>query len=189
MTPLEGLLSRIEPLPDQADEAVSEAFNTFDMPGPVITRWDDYIACIAGFLCHIECGILRIQPDRPVHLGIDSSHCFALLKEVYTSSAPQATFEMARTGNEGGLLNVLRTIAEQLGREYAGNWIGCAVSSYWNPRSIQEKMDDIAEYIQLCGHLLPSELTEGSAGRIFVNFPKVLKEHPYLIRRMRRVGR
>jgi hypothetical protein len=183
------LLRGIEPVPDQVDRCVDQAFNTFPMPGPVITQWDDFVRCMAQFYCHVESGILGIKGGRACNLPMDSSMCFQRLKKKYGGSAPQATFEMARTGNEGGLLRVLKTVAELLAREHSDNRIGLAVSCYWNGRPPQELLDDGAEYIRDYGHLLPSEITEGSAGRIYANFPKVLKEHPYLMRRMRRVGR
>ena len=45
------------------------------------------------------------------------------------------------------------------------------------------------EYIDLYGHLLPSEMTEGGGARIKGNFLKVLNHHPKLLRTMGDVGR
>lgn len=186
---LEVLLRGIEPVPDQVDRCVDQAFNTFPMPAAAIIRWDEHVACLARFYGHVESGLLGIKGGRPCNVAMDSSRCFMLLRKKYGESAPQATFEVSRTGNEGGLLGVLRSVAELLGREHSDNRIGIAVSCYWNGRSPQELLEDGAEYVRNYGYLLPGELTEGSAGRIYANFPKVLKEHPYLIQRMRRVGR
>jgi len=55
--------------------------------------------------------------------------------------------------------------------------------------SVEEQLAASTEYLQKYGHLLPSELTEGSAARIRANLPKVLEEHPHLIQRLRQVGR
>ena len=43
------------------------------------------------------------------------------------------------------------------------------------------------EYISKHGHLLPSELVEGSAVRIRMFFIKVLEEHPRLIKNLRKL--
>ena len=183
------LLRGIEPVPDQVDRCVDQAFNLFPMPPPLITQWDEFVRCMALFYCHVESGILGIRGGRAVNVSMDSNMCFQRLRKKYGESAPQATFEMARTGNEGGLLRVLKTVAELLSREHSDNRIGLAVSCYWNGRRPQEILEDGTEYIRDYGHLLPSELTEGSAARIYANFDKVLKEHPYLMRKMRQIGR
>jgi hypothetical protein len=80
-------------------------------------------------------------------------------------------------------------VGELLSREHSDNRIALAVTCYWNGRRPQEILEDCTEYLRDYGHLLPSELTEGSAGRIYANFAKVLKEHPYLMRQMRQIGR
>ena len=51
-----------------------------------------------------------------------------------------------------------------------------------------EKFEVMGEYISKHGHLLPSELTEGSAVRIKMNFIKVLEEHPRLIKKLRKMS-
>lgn len=186
---LRVLLDGIEPVPDQVGRCVDDAFNSFDMPSPVIERWNDYLECLARFYCHIECGILGIRPDRPYNLRMDTSRCLQLLHKEFGESTPQATFELARTGNEGGLLHVLKTAARLLAREHSDNRIGVAATCYWNALKPQEIFADVDEYIRDYGHLLPSELTEGSAARIYANFGKVLREHPYMMQRLDRVGR
>lgn len=96
---------------------------------------------------------------------------------------------MTRTGKEGGLYRVLKTVADQMAEEYAQNEISGRIYDYWNRLTTDEQVAATDEYINKYGHLLPAELTEGSAARLKANFPKVLEEHPKIIRRMRRVGR
>ena len=96
---------------------------------------------------------------------------------------------MARTGNEGGLYGVLRKFARRTVEGYAADEIAARVGDYWNNLSTEEKLDAPREYLRQYGHLLPSELTEGSAAGIRAFFPKVLKEHPRIIKGLRRIGR
>ena len=53
--------------------------------------------------------------------------------------------------------------------------------------SSQMEMED--EYFEKYGHLLPSELVEGRAGRLRGAFHKVLEAHTRLIQWLRRTGR
>ena len=96
---------------------------------------------------------------------------------------------MSRTGNDGGIYTVLKAIAMHIADEYAQNEIVARIYNYWQDLSVDERLAASTEYISKYGHLLPSELTEGSAGRIRANLPKVLDKHHELIKKIRRVGR
>ena len=72
--------------------------------------------------------------------------------------------------------------------EYAGREITGRIHHFWDPLSIDDKMEVMDEYISKHGHLLPSELTEGSTVRIKMFFIKVLEEHPRLIRKLRKMN-
>ena len=186
---LAELLEGIEPIPDQVDRCVDQAFNAFPMPPAVLSRWDDYVTCMGRFYSHMERSILGLKPEANCDLQVQFELCLRLLRKKYGASVIQAPFELARTGNEGGILALLRTVAELMSREHAENRIGGAVSPYCSRQSPQGLIDAAREYVRTYGHLLPSELTEGSAGRILASFSKVLKEHPFMMRRFRQVGR
>ena len=84
---------------------------------------------------------------------------------------------------------VLDTLAEALALDYARNEIQAPVHDFWGRLSVQERLAATEEYLAKFGHLLPSELTEGSAARLKANFPDLLSEHPFMMRRMQRLGR
>ena len=73
--------------------------------------------------------------------------------------------------------------------EYAGNEISARVCHFWNDLSLDEKLEVPKEYVRKYGHLMPSEITEGMAVRVLINFRKVLEEHPRLVAGLRQVGR
>ena len=73
--------------------------------------------------------------------------------------------------------------------ELSKNEITARVNAFWRSHSPEELLEASREYLARYGHLLPSELTEGSAARIVANFPKVLENHPKLVQQLRRVGR
>jgi len=110
-----------------------------------------------------------------------------LMKE-YGRSGEKAAFEMARTGNDGGLYAVMRAIGRGMAEEAAEAEIAARIQDFLDRLSPDEQIAVAREYISKFGRLLPSELTEGSAARVVANFPKVLQEHPRLMQRTRRVG-
>ena len=189
-TKLERLLSSIDSVRtlDQVSARVDEAVNSFQVESLIIEHWDEFRTVLTNFICHTESITLRIHPPRIPDPDFDWSRCWQLLTKEYGSSGEKAAFEMIRTGSEGGLYAVLKAVAKQMINTFAGNEISARIAHYWEKLSTDKKIAASQEYVRKYGHLLPSELTEGSAARILLNFTKVLEEHPRLIKRMRNVG-
>lgn len=189
---LEALLARIHPSGtiDTITRDVDAALNSFFACSALITNWPEFVALMGRFHRHIEARILHL-PDgvSAADVELSWSRCIAILNRAYGSSGPKAAFEMARAGNEGGIYAVLRKVADLMAEEYANNTIGACVWNYWNSLSTDEKLAAGEEYVAKYGHLLPWELVEGSAGRVRADLPKVLRQHPQLIRGLNRVGR
>ena len=189
-TKLDKLLNSIDPARtlDQVSARVDKAINSFRLKRRVIKQWGEFKSVSARFFCHLENSILRLHPPRALNPYMDWNRCCRLINKEFGINGQKAAFEMVRTGAEGGLYTVLKAIGTRMVEEYAGNEISSRVNYFWNNLSIKEQLSVPKEYLQKYGHLLPHELTEGSATRIRANFVKVLKEHPYLIKRMRNVG-
>lgn len=190
-TKLDRLLESIDPerTLEENDRRVDEALNGFQSPAAVITNWDRFRDCLIRFLCHVESTVLKIPPPKQVDIDFEWGRCFRILQKDYGPNGEKAAFETARTGNEGGLYRVLKTFARRMAYEYSENEINAKVLFYWKTLSVEEQLEAPSEYLRKYGHLLPPELTEGSAARVKVEFPEVLKKHPQLVRRLRKVGR
>ena len=189
-TRLEELLASIDP--DRTSEVTfrraNEALNAFRTVAQ-IDRWEKFILCMTEFLGHVEAYVLRLR--EPVRGSPDFcwARCVRYLHGIYGSNGQKAAFEMARTGNDGGLYAVLRALAMRIAEEYAQNEIRARISVYWEGLSVRQRLEASTEFIDKYGHLLPSELTEGSAARIRADLPKVLINFHDLLGKTRRVGR
>jgi hypothetical protein len=184
---LEAMLERIDPARTLEDSArrADLALNSFPVPPGPLVRWEDFRRCVLEFYRHTERKILGIGESLS---GSDDFHwgrCLGYLMKAFGKNGEKAAFELARTGVEGGLNRVLREMARAISEEYGENWIAGQVWNYWNSLSIAEKLTAPDDYLRQFGHLLPTEMTEGSAGRIRANFPKYLMEHPGLVRGLR----
>jgi hypothetical protein len=190
-TNLDMLLESIDPSRtyDQVSARVDEAVNDFAMHRPIIEDWDEYENYLADFYRHIETVVLRMGSGVPDSREYYWGQCANLLNKAFGPSGFKAAFEMVRTGKEGGLYQVLKTVADLIAEKYAQNEIFARISHYWESLTLDEKLAAPDEYLSKYGYLLPPELTEGSAARLRANFPKVLEEHPKMIRQMRRIGR
>jgi hypothetical protein len=191
LSKLDRLLESIHPSRtiEELNRRADDALNSFSAESPQIEGWDRFRHCLIRFLTHVESRLLRLARPSPMGLDFDWGRCCQILMRAYGPNGEKTAFEMARTGNEGGLLAVLRKMAETMAEQFAQNEIEAKVITYWNYRSVEEKLAAADEYLAKYGHLLPSELTEGSAGRIRANLPKVLQKHPDLMRKLGKVGR
>jgi hypothetical protein len=112
-----------------------------------------------------------------------------LLSHIYGHNGENTAFDMARTGNAGGLYAVLKAVALRMAEEYAENEIAGRIDYYWRKLTLDEQLSVADEYLEKYAHLLPPEVTEDSAARIRANFPKLLTQHPEIIRKIRLLGR
>jgi len=190
-TKLDRLLEFISPEKTIVEtyNRANEAINTFDIHTARIEDWDKFRYCMAEFLRHLDFCVLHLCRPSNVFWEYYWSRCSQVLCKIYRSSGQKAAFEIARTGNEKGFYGVLKAVAMRVADDYSKNEIASKVSVYLNSISYDERLDASGEYISKYGHLLPSELTEGSAGRVHTNFYKVLQEHPQTLHRLHRVGR
>jgi hypothetical protein len=190
-TKLDILLESIDPVRtfDQVSARVDQAVNAFAMQQSIIEDWDAYESFLAEFYRHIITVVLRMGGGPPDGKEFYWDRCANLLNKAYGPAGYKAAFEMARTGKEGGLYGILKTLADQMVEEYAQNEISARIAHYWESLTLDEKLAAPDEYLKKYRHFLPGELTEGSAARIRANFPKVLEEHLKIIRRTRQIFR
>ena len=190
-TKLDRLLESIDPARtlDQVSARVDEALNSFRVKSGTIEDWEGFRTVLTEFFRHVENVVLRIRPPFFPNPDFDWGRCCKLLLKEYGANGEKAAFEMARTGTEQGLYGVLKTVARRMVDDYAGNEIAARVSKFWETLSTDEKLAVSQEYLDKYGHLLPSELTSGSAARIRVNFPRVLEEHTSIVKNLRNIGR
>ena len=190
-TKLDRLLESIDPARtlDQVSARVDEALNSFRVKSGIIEDWEEFRTVLTGFYRHVENVVLRIRPSWSPDPDIDWGHCYQLLIKEYGTNGEKAAFEMVRTGTEQGLYGVLNAVARRMISEYAGNEITAKIGIFWEGLSTDEKLAVSEEYLDKYGHLLPSELTSGSAARIRANFLRVLEQHPSIMKRLRNIGR
>jgi len=186
-TKLDTLLASIRPekVIVETFNRANEAINTFHVKAAQIKKWDEYTYCMAEFLRHIDrcslglCRPLDASPDYYWAL------CVKVLCGIYGSNGEKAAFEMARTGKDGGVYGLLRSVAMHVAEGYAKTEIQARVNAYLEDLTVDQQYEASSEYIAKYGRFLPSEMTEASAARIRAEFRKVLEKHPWLLLKIR----
>lgn len=190
-TKLDRLLEKIDPIHtlDEVSADVDSAVNSYAMRRATIEDWGEYEEFLADFLRHIETSVLRLGPGAPFDRRICWARCSNILREEFGSSGHKVGFEMVSTGKNGGLYRILKTIADKMADNYARNEISARINNFLNCLTVDEQLVAADEYLSKFGHLLPDEFTAANAARLRAYFREVLKEHPGIIRRVRRIGR
>ena len=128
-TKLDRLLDSISPEKTIEDiyNRANEAINSFRFKKAQITQWDEFRRCMAEFNRHLEERILKLR--KPIDVSIDWywGHSIRPLLKIYGLNGEKAAFEMARTGNEGGMYAVLKAFAMHRAEEYSQNEIAAKV--------------------------------------------------------------
>ena len=191
-TKLERLLADIDPKAtlNRTASLADNAMNTFSFGSGQVTDRKDFEERLTDFFCHVESNVLHLSKSfDSAHRNFQWGRCGILLSHIYGHNGENTAFDMARTGNAGGLYAVLKTIALRMAEEYAENEIGGRIDNYWKKLTLDEQLSVTDEYLEKYGYLLPQEITEGSAARLRANFPKLLAQHPGIIRKIRLLGR
>ena len=188
---LDELLDHLEPerVLDVVSARADEALNSFLVRSGCIATWDEFRACLIRFIAHVEYEAFQLDSRYSTDPDFAWGRCVRILMNAFGADGEKAGFELARTGNEGGLYAVLKAVANSIAEQVAKNEISVRVLDYLNHLTAQQRLATSADYLERYGHLLPAELTEGSAARLHDHFHKVLAEHPYLMRRLREIGR
>ena len=190
-TKLEQLLAKIDPKVtlDKTSVLADNAMNTFSFGSGQIADRKEFENCLTDFFCHVDSNVLVLSKSfNSEHRNFQLGRCGVLLSHIYGHNGENMAFDMARTGKSGGLYAVLKAIALRMAEEYAENKIGALIDDYWKKLTLDEQFATPDEYLEKYGHLLPSELIEGSAVRIRANFPKVLEKHPQILQNFRRLN-
>ena len=82
------------------------------MQRATIEDWDEYESFFAEFYRHVLTVVLRMEGGAPDGKEYYWKRCTNLLNKAFGASGYKAAFEMARTGKEGGLYGVVKSLAD-----------------------------------------------------------------------------
>ena len=173
---------------DPTQQSVDEALNSFRAPVAPIQDRHEFKRILASLFAHIDSHILGLRPPRKPNFKMDYSRACQLLAKKYGDNAWYVAFEKSRHGHDGGLFGVTRDLAAVMAEDNIQNMINISVNMFWQECTPDQRLQVPREYLQKWGRFLPSDVTEGSAGRLMAFFPEYMKQHPFLMKGLRGVG-
>ncbi len=196
MSDLTDLLKKIDPSKtiDLYQSRLDEAINSFDVPRPEFENYESLQDYLGEYLWHSECLLGdygdRLRNDKKM-MDYNKGFCTAIFDKHYGGYFRKTTLDMANTGVQGGLRQLLKEINDYVFDKWVESSIAAPVSDFVNRqmKDLEEYKKTVDEYAGLYGHLLPPKMIEDDNWRLYAEFYEVLKRHPYMIKQMREIGR
>jgi len=162
-----------------ADRAVNEA-----AVGGLVASFAEFADILVRVIILVQKYVLKAQ--NPVEGGrefyLDAA--FRVLIKKLGPNGEKAAFEMARTGKQGGIYDVIKLVAYGYTDILFENEARAKVGIIWEKLCNEDKLKTMALYLQEFGDLWPDEMTENGATRIKFNFPRVLQLHIENVRKL-----
>jgi len=188
-TKLEKLLEEIDPKQtiDIIEKRIEKALSNYHRDKNTVDSWEEYEKCLADFTRLARNAVTNMPPGAGDDLGINFGEALRYLSKEYPNNTMQTVYEIMRTGVEGGIYQIIKTLARIMAEEFSQNKITSRVVDYWNSLSIDEQLQAPDEYIKKYKDILPSRILERPA-RFKGFFWKVLEQHPKMIKSVRDLG-
>lgn len=159
------------------------AINAVCVKGP-LGSFNEFKQILIEVILLIQNHVLKAQKTvegaEEFYLGI----AFRVLQKEYGPNGEKAAYEMSRTGKEGGINAVIRSLAYGYTDILFENEAKAKVAVIWEKLSNDQKFLIMDQYVSKFGYLWPDELTENGAVRLKMNFPKTLQLHIENIRKL-----
>ncbi len=188
---LDRLLDEIHPSRniDVVEANINRAMAGYYRSSNTVSSWEEYQECLAEFVRQARNAVLHAPSGAGHNNDVNFGEALGHLKNDYPGDTLQAVYDIVRTGAEGGIYQILRTIARHMAEEYSQNEITAKVVSYWNSLSVDEKIAAPYEYIKKFSNVLPRQIVEGDNVRFRGFFWKVLEQHPRMLKQVQELGR
>jgi hypothetical protein len=193
MSKLDDLLARIDPNRTiyDSDSLLAQALNSYQYSRSVVTDWSQFQKILGDFYWHVESIMLGVQGKVDPDDGMNQGFARQVLDQIYGGHGSATAFSIAQSGAEGGLYGVLKKVGEASARKYTERHIDYEVDRYVSElmRDYSQYEAAVDDYVQKYASILPAEALANGAVDIKINFGKALKQHPYIVKRMRELGR
>lgn len=135
---------------------------------------------LAEFTLRLMGGVFPVSRDILDNFAINKHDAFKYLKRHH---AWETVYDIALSGAEGGLRNLLNIICEEMAIDYANRVISSHVSEFWNSLSASEKVAVSDIYLRRFAQYLPKNQAQYRT-RVKMRFWEVLKQHPAMMKRV-----
>ena len=144
--------------------------------------WEEHKRCLAEMAQIARNGALNLPNNFGGDIERNYHEAIYYLEHEYGSF--QTVYDIMKTGAEGGIYGICRTLARLMAEELSQDEIKARVSAYWRSLSVAEQLGAADEYIEKYRDILPQKIKDEPI-RLKVAFWRVLDDHPRMLKRIR----
>ena len=164
-------------------QGADRAINAVSVSG-LVDSFKQFQNILIEVIVLVQKNVLKVQ--KPIKGAQDFylDAAFRVLQKEYGPNCEKAAFEFRRTGKDGSVNAVIRSLAYGYTDVLFENETKARVGILFEKLSHDQKFAVMDEYIKEFGHLWPDELIENGALRLKKNFQKTLQLHIENIRKL-----
>ena len=164
-------------------QGADRAINSVSVSG-LVDSFNEFENILVEVIVLVQKNVLKVQ--RPIKGAQDFylDAAFRVLQKEYGPNGEKAAFEISRTGKDGGIHAIIRSLAYGYADLLFENEAEAKVGVLWEKMSNEDKFAAMEQYVSEFSYLWPDELTENGALRLKKNFQKTLQLHIENIRKL-----
>lgn len=193
MSKLNDLLERIDPTRtiERFSSILDGVLNSFAYPVSPIDDYSEFRGILGKFCWQVESCMMGSCSEMLADDDMIEGAALMVLFEAYGSRDAKPAYIVAKSGVDGGIYGVLKKVGQAIAKKYTDRQIRAEVDSFLCELSEDgdEYADAMEEYILRFANILPTEALRNDALAVRMNFSQILEMHPYLVKRMREIGR
>ncbi len=135
---------------------------------------------LAEFTLRLMGGVFSVSRDILSNFEINKHEAFKYLEKHHSW---ETVYDIALSGAEGGLNNLLNIICQEMAIDYSNRVISSHVSEFWHSLSPSEQVAVSDIYMHKFAEILPNNQPQYRI-RVKMRFWKVLEQHPAMMKRM-----
>lgn len=186
-TKLKQLLEKIDNqnLFDDDARRVERVLSEYESTKNTVENYTEFKKCLIEFVSKIYGAIIN-TPN--VFKNADDSIMYDLalrfLKAKYPGNTEITVYEIMNSGAEGGVYQVLKTLAKIMTDKIYSDGVDHFISRYVDEIGIEGRQAAVKEYLAEYESFLPSNY-KNDPNMIFLSFEKELREQTFYMKRLR----
>ncbi|MFZ1288527.1 MAG: hypothetical protein WAR79_00435 [Melioribacteraceae bacterium] len=163
---------------------IEEIISNYNLRENTIKTYAEYRKLLANFMKQIWMAFFD-NPNSINHIdeGILINKALETLKNTYHDDTDLVVFKIMNTGAEGGVYQVLKTLAKNWINNLYNQHIRLKISEFVEKQTWQERENTAKEYLNEFKDILPNNFISDPL-QIAVSLKNVLIEHPKMIKRI-----
>jgi hypothetical protein len=150
-----------------------------------VENYDEFKKCLIEFVGDIYGAIINTpNAFKSANDSIMYDLALRFLNAKYPGNTETTVYEIMRSGAEGGVYQVLKTLAQIMSDKIYRDGVDHYIGRYLDEIGFEGREAAVKEYLAEYGSILPTNY-KNDPNMVLISFDKVLHEHALMMKRLR----